>query len=314
MPYRILTFDGGGILGIFSAKILSHLLGAYPNLLANTDLLAGTSTGGIIALALANGMTPDQLVTFYQTKGSAIFDASWLQDIQDIGGLAGAKYDNRQLETIVQSVFGTTKLGDLAKKVLVPSFDLDNSQDPFAGAGAPGFVRTWKPKFFHNFDGPDSDGMEFAGDVALRTSAAPTFFPSYQHYIDGGVVANNPSLAALAQALDSDTGKQALGNIVLLSIGTGGNSQFVDGHDLDWGLAQWAPTLATLMISGVAGVADYQCSRLLGNKYLRVDPQLPSPWKMDDVADIPGMIAAADTAMTPAVVSGITQWLAQQNW
>lgn len=95
MPYRILTFDGGGILGIFSARILHHLLNAYPNLLNNTDLIAGTSTGGIISLGLASGMSPDQLVALYQTNGQAIFDRSWLHNIADLGGLSGAQYDNQ---------------------------------------------------------------------------------------------------------------------------------------------------------------------------------------------------------------------------
>ncbi|HZL37762.1 MAG TPA: patatin-like phospholipase family protein [Tepidisphaeraceae bacterium] len=309
MPYRILTFDGGGILGIYSARLLHHLVNAYPNLLPNTDLLAGTSTGGIICLGLANGMSPDALVSLYQANGNAIFDRSWLHDIGDLGGLSGAHYDNRNLESIVCKTFGQTKLGDLQKKVLVPSFDLDNSQDPWSNPAAPGFVRTWKPKFFHNFPGPDSDGEQLAADVAMRTSAAPTYFPTYQHYIDGGVVANNPSMSALAQALDPGTGNQRLADISLLSIGTGINSQYVAGHNLDWGVAHWASTLASLMISGVAGVADYQCARLLGPRYLRVDPVLPAPWKMDDVGDVAAMIAAADKAMDAASVGAIVEWM-----
>ena len=65
--------------------------------------------------------------------------------------------------------------------------------------------RHWKPKFFHNLErGGSKDGGELVVDVALRTSAAPTYFPSYQGYVDGGVVANNPTMAALAQALDTD--------------------------------------------------------------------------------------------------------------
>ena len=75
--------------------------------------------------------------------------------------------------------------------VLIPSFQLDN-QAPHAGQ------RQWKPKFFHNYPGPDSDGAELVVDVAMRTSAAPIYFPTYQSYIDGGVVANDPSMAALA--------------------------------------------------------------------------------------------------------------------
>jgi hypothetical protein len=177
---------------------------------------------------------------------------------------------------------------------LIPAFDLDNSQDPETDRHAADYVRSWKPKFFHNFPGPDSDGEQLVADVAMRTSAAPTFFPTYQHYIDGGVVANNPSMAALAQALDSGTGNQPLGEIRLLSLGTGLTSTFIDGHDHDWGIAQWAKPLISLMIDGVGGVADYQCAHLLGSRYFRLCPLLPVAWKLDDAVDIPGMIAAAD--------------------
>src|SRR5580704_1173134 len=111
MPYRVLTFDGGGILGVFSARVLCHVQNTYPNLLNNADLYAGTSTGGIIALGLASGLTPDQLVTLYQTKGSAIFDASWTRGLSDLGGLSGAKYDNTNLESIGGATFGQKKLG-----------------------------------------------------------------------------------------------------------------------------------------------------------------------------------------------------------
>jgi patatin-like phospholipase/acyl hydrolase len=310
MSYRILTFDGGGILGIFSARILHHLYLAYPRLFAQVDLIAGTSTGGIIALGLALGMMPDELVSLYQLDGGDIFDRSWIRTISDLGGLSGSTYDNVKLQAILQAKFGDKKLSDLPKKVLIPSFDLDNSQDPWANPADPDFLRTWKPKFFHNYPGPDSDGEQFVTDVAMRTSAAPTYFPSYQHYIDGGVVANNPSMAALAQALDSGTGGQQLADISLLSVGVGATSQFIDGHDHDWGLGQWAAGIVPLMMSGVSGVADYQCRRLLGLRYLRINPELPKEsWKMDDCQDIPAMLAAADAAMSAAEIAPIVAWL-----
>src|SRR5262249_50296279 len=155
------------------------------------DLLAGTSTGGIIALGLAFGLTPAQLVSLYRQNGAVIFDATWLRHLTDLGGLAGALYDNEKLKTILSNAFQNAVLDDLARKVLIPTFDLDSFQDPQIDHTVPGYVRAWKPKFFHNFPGADSDGEERVVDVALRTSAAPIYFPTYQHYIDGGVVANN---------------------------------------------------------------------------------------------------------------------------
>ena len=219
MPYRILSFDGGGIKGIYTARLLDRIAAARPGLLPSVDLFAGTSTGGIIALGLASGLSPGELVDLYDQNGKAIFDASLMREITDLDGLSGADYNNANLERIMAQTFKETLLGDLPKKVLIPAFDLDNYQDPETDHEASDFVRCWKPKFFHNFPEPDSDGEQRVADVALRTSAAPTYFPTAQHYIDGGVVANNPSMAALAQALDSGTGNQPLANIHLLSLG-----------------------------------------------------------------------------------------------
>jgi patatin-like phospholipase/acyl hydrolase len=146
-------------------------------------------------LGLAHGLTPAELHAFYYQKGKRIFDDSWLDDIRDLGGLTGADYDNHHLKEELANIFGDTLLKLLGKKVLIAAFDLDNEATDEA-------QRHWKPKFFHNFEGSDSDGDTKATDVAVYTSAAPTYFPTADRYIDGGVVANNPSMAALAQTQD----------------------------------------------------------------------------------------------------------------
>ncbi len=111
--------------------------------------------------------------------------------------------------------------------------------------------------------------------------------------MDGGVVANNPSMAALAQAIDPDTGGQQLADLRIFSVGTGLTPQFVSGDRLDWGLAQWAPVLANMMIEGMMGVADYECARLLGDKYFRLGPVLPAPVPLDCADKIPSLTAYA---------------------
>lgn len=296
MAYRILTFDGGGVRGVYTAVLLERLSSKVPSLVDKADLLAGTSTGGIITLGLASGRLPSQLVSLYQDNGAKIFDSSWLRELADLHGLSGSEYDNTNLEEIIKGLFGSIRLGQLSKKVLVPTFQLDN-QAPQAG------MRMWKPKFFHNYPGPDSDGNELVVDVALRTSAAPVYFPTYQVYVDGGVVANDPSMAALAQAIDKDTGGQRLEDLVLFSIGTGTNPTYVAGHDLDWGVAQWAKPLVSLMIDGVMGVAEYQCARLLRARYFRLEPQLPKPVAMDDASEIKNLVDYANAVDISAAVA-----------
>lgn len=286
--YKILCFDGGGIRGLLTAVLLERIVDLVPDLIKQTDMLAGTSTGAIIALGLAAGLTPSELVSLYKNKAQEIFADSWFDDIKDQGKLTGADYDNENLKKILMEVFGKTKLRSLKKRVIVPAFDLDNEDRSTPHS------RKWKPKFFHNFPGDDSDGNDLVADVALRTTAAPTYFPAYQGYIDGGVVANNPSMAALAQALDKKTGKQQLSDLKLFSIGTGTSPLFIEGDRLDWGYMQWAFQLPSLMIDGMMGVADYQCARILGDNYFRLAPNLEKFIDLDDVKEIDNLVAFAE--------------------
>jgi len=300
--YRILSVDGGGIRGLYAAVLLDRLTREVPTLVNSVDLVAGTSTGGVIALGLAHGLAPADLVALYRDRAKEIFDDSWLDDLKDLGGLTGADYDNDKLKALLEDVFGKkTRLKQLKKRVLVPTFDLDNeSPDPRK--------RMWKPKFFHNYPGPDSDGAELVVDVALRTSAAPTYFPTYQGYIDGAVVANNPAMAALAQALDAGTGKQALQEVRLFSLSTGVNPAYVAGKELDWGYAQWAKPLIALMVDGMMGVADYQCARLLQHRYFRLAPILPERIGLDDVDKIADLVKYAQDVDIQGAVAWLTRY------
>ncbi|HSM56679.1 MAG TPA: patatin-like phospholipase family protein [Candidatus Sulfomarinibacteraceae bacterium] len=276
-PYRILTIDGGGIRGLLTCVILQRLQEAAPGWLDSVDLLAGTSTGGIIILGLAHGLTPTTLRNLYYEKGPVIFDDSWADDLVDLGKMIGADYDIEPLQEELEAILGDTRLGQLPKRVLVSAFDLDNEHpDPTR--------RHWKPKFFHNFPGIDSDADIPAYKVALYTSAAPTYFPTVDGFIDGGVAANNPSMAALTQTQDRRAEmirRPALEEIVLLSLGTGQPSHFIEGARHDWGYAQWAKPLLNIMLDGASGIADYQCRQILGDRYHRLSPLLPQPIELD---------------------------------
>jgi patatin-like phospholipase/acyl hydrolase len=302
MAYRILCFDGGGTRGLYMAVLFERLCREIPELVDRADLLAGTSAGALIALGLALGRTPEFMATTYRQRARRIFDDSWLDNIKDLGQLVGAQYENTELRRLCEEVGGATRMKELQKRVLVPAFQLDNR--------LPG--RSWKPKFFHNILPPegvhldDSDAEELVVDVALRSSAAPSYFPTYQGYADGGLVANNPSMAAIALALDVRAGNQHLRDVRVLSVGMGTVPKYVDAGAsgrLDWGVAQWAFPLIHILFEGVMGVADYQCRQLLGARYHRLSPLLPRDLALDDVKhldELAGWAMREDIAPTVA--------------
>lgn len=290
--YRILSLDGGGIRGLITAILLARLDAekGLSGWLGRADLIAGTSTGGLIALALARGASLAAIRALYEERGRSIFDDSWLDDVKDLGNILGAQYRTEKLAAELQGLLGAARLRDLRKRVLVTAFDLDN-EDPRPDR------RRWKPKIFHNFPGPDSDGAAPAWKVGLYTSAAPTYFPTVDGYVDGGVFANNPSMCALAQTQDARIGRRpALGNVALLSLGTGSSLLYVKGKKLDWGYAQWAQALLGVMFDGTVGIADYQCRQLLGARYHRLAPRFAAgeAFPLDAIDRIPELVAFAE--------------------
>jgi patatin-like phospholipase/acyl hydrolase len=297
---------------VLTAVLLNRLSDEYPALLQDRPdtitMFAGTSTGGILALGVAAGFTPAQIRDLYVTNRNLIFDSSWARDVFEIGGLSGSKYDNVHLKQVLQQTFGTLKLKDFKSRVLIAAFSLDNeSSDPS--------YRTWNPKFFHNFPGADSDGEALAVDVAMSTSAAPTYFPSYGVYIDGAVIANNPSMAAVAQALDArnqPAERASVDGIKLLSVGTGASLQYIEEKNLDWGDAQWIKPILSVMMDGSVGVADFQSQQLLGNRYYRLEPIFPAgkSFPLDDVSKIADLIAFAQSFD----LTGAVAWLQASVW
>ena len=292
--FRILSFDGGGIKGVCSATLLQRIHDECPQFLDKVDLFAGTSTGGLIALCLANGMPIDSIKDIYVADGTAIFKRNW----RHFCGLTGSKYTNRGLKKVVCKAFGDLHLGDLSRKVLVSSFDLKSDKPP----------RDWKPKFFHNF-GDDRDDPYLVSDVALYTSAAPTYFRAVDGFIDGGVVANNPSMAAVCQALDDRYGEDLeVDDITLLSIGTGSTHENISDDSYDFGMFN-VSKIVSIMLNGTESVPDYQCRVILKDSYFRIDPEDSKNTKMDDVEAIPHLIEIAENFPIQPVVS----WL-KANW
>ena len=305
--YRIVSIDGGGIRGLVTTILLQRIVATrgLENFLDSIDLVAGTSTGGLLALGIAYGLDLAHIRDLYINKGPEIFDDSWLDDLRDLGKLRGADYSIKPLRSELKKLFGNATLGDLGKKVLITAFDLDNEDTNPA-------KRTWKPKLFHNFTGTNTDKAFSVVNVGLYTSAAPTYFPSVDGYIDGGVFATNPSMCALAQTQDKRYKPVPdLNDINLLSLGTGTSLQYITGKSHDWGSVKWIKPIFTLMFDGTAGIADYQCSQFLGERYHRLKPVFPASITvpMDDIRKIPYMIEFAETLD----IDGTIRWL-KKTW
>jgi hypothetical protein len=303
---RVISFDGGGVRGVIPVVVLQRVLRepGLDDLLAKTHLFAGTSTGGLIALGLAGDLSLQTLRDVYEHRAAQVFHESWFDDLRDLGKLIGADYHLENLRGQLHEVFGDRHLRDLDTRVLVTAFDLDN-EDPNPAA------RTWKPKIFHNFPGTDDDGDRLAYQVGTYTSAAPTYFPTADGYIDGGVFATNPAMCALAQTQDprnAPDDRGPLDELVLLSLGTGHSLQHIEGPTHNWGYVQWIRPLIDLMLDGVNGIADYQCRQILRDRYCRFAPTFP-PDKtigMDAVDEIPYMVDFAEHLDLTELVAWLT--------
>lgn len=289
-PFPVLTFDGGGVRGVFSARLLERLTARVPTLVHETMLLAGTSTGGILALGLAHGLSPAALVRLYRDHARRIFDK------RTLGGVWGSKYSSEGLRAVLEETFGAVTLGELQRWVMVPTLDLDAPATDHR-------PRSAKAKFFESLGDPGAKVV----DVALATSAAPTYFPSHAGFVDGGLVANCPASHAAAQALAWGAPREQLR---VLSIGTGQSPSYIEGDALNWGLLRWAPKIPGLAIDGPAGVSDYLCRQLLGDQYHRLDAILPRPVELDAADEVDELIAMADAVDLDPVVA----WLQASGW
>lgn len=185
---RVLAIDGGGLRGAVPASFLAELEERIGDRVAGYfDLIAGTSTGGLIALGLGLGFPARHILQLYEEWGPRIFARRKLRLLPT--GLLSPMYDLDVLRQAVEEAFGRAKLGETRCRLLVPAYD-----------AASGKVRLWRA--YHG-GGPVDDVS--AVDVALSTSAAPVYFgahrtPEGTPFLDGGVYANCPVLVAVIDA------------------------------------------------------------------------------------------------------------------
>ena len=277
LPFRILSIDGGGIKGIFPAAVLASLeqehlqgrsIGDY------FDLIAGTSTGGIIALGLGAGLTASELLKMYLEEGHRVFPSQRRGLLSRVKRLVSAQYDRGRLDELLSQRLEDKTLRDSKYRLLIPSTEGRNGE-------------VWVFKTPHH---PcySLDGDERMSSVAAATSAAPTYFTSFNQrgyaYLDGGIWANNPTMTALVEALSRFTTRRE--DIRILSIGCGQKPfQITEGQARNSGMIHWRRIIEVAMhFQSVTAVN--QAGLLIGRERVtRLDrPSGGEPIGMDDWA------------------------------
>lgn len=258
---QILALDGGGLKGLFAAAVLADWeRDRGISVRDHFDLIVGTSTGGLVAVGLGAGMTPDEIVDFYVQKGRDIFPRSPLSGARK---LWKAKHRSDPLKSALQEILGDRLLGHSKSRLVIPSYSLDEDEVYlFKTPHHPELRRDWR---------------ESMVDVGLATSAAPTYLPAArlrQHrLVDGGVWANNPSLVGVAEAV-SVLGA-SLAQIRVLSVGT---TDPITSHPStlnNAGLARWAKPASRLVLRAQSLGAWHTTEHLVGpDRVTRIDPKV----------------------------------------
>lgn len=295
---KILSIDGGGTRGVIPATILHRIFeekGKHPKDIF--DLMAGTSTGGILCTGYAHGISTRRMLDLYLEKSSEIFYDSGWDDFRDgFGKNLGADYSNKKLKRILREIFKKDTLGDIRTKnmngkgrLMVCSFDLNpENKDPSTNESK---LVNFRPRVYHSDFMRDQD-VELV-DLCLMTSAGPTYFPIYKNHIDGGVSLNNPAMAALAYAINKredgikeyrhpDGNKKGLGknleDVKVLSLGCGtSNQNYIPSAEIrkkdkgDWGNLQWVKYLPDMLTETNMQASDYYVNQLLKkDQYKRI--------------------------------------------
>jgi patatin-like phospholipase/acyl hydrolase len=303
---RILSIDGGGIRGVFPGQIIVSL---EKKLQARTenpdariadyfDIIAGTSTGGILACAYLKPAedgsgrpqyTAEEVVGLYFKKGGDIFKTTRWDRIKNPGGAFDEKYPSEGIEGALEEYFGDVKLSSLLLPTLITSYD----------------IKRRKGHFFRSHRAKKQESYDYlVREVARSTSAAPTYFEVEMAtsltgvkypLIDGGVFVNNPALCAYSEVrehMKNEKNVVTAKDMVMFSVGTGFNREAYDYDKAkDYGAVQWIKPLIDIMMSGVADTVDFQLQQLfdaagVAEQYIRINAEIPSDVNnaMDDAS------------------------------
>ena len=315
-PFYILSIDGGGLRGAFAAHILQRMEEELQlNWRDRFGLMAGTSTGAILAAGLACGQPAATLAEFYRTRGPSVFSPGLLARL-DPWRLFKSRYRSRELKASLDEVFKDVTLGQVPVPLILPAVDIVN-----------GCVHVLKSRYSHEF--VRDPGVRVA-DAVLASCSAPTYLDPHfvaDKYLlaDGGLWANNPSLVA---AIDAHYRLgQPLENMRVLSVGTGTGKAYYPlsrgkwkdrlvGSWQGWGfLTRWGGAQLLDLILNLESEAAHNTLCLLfgttpleSQQVLRVSFESDGPLSMDQPVKTKDWIAKADRQFTH-MESQITRFL-----
>ena len=290
---NILSIDGGGIRGVIPAVVLAEVERRTGRRVADLfDLIAGTSTGGILACALARAgddgrprFEAAELIELYEREGPEIFRHDPLKDVESLGGLVDERYDDAALNDALARYLGDARLSQTLSDVLVTAYEIEQR----------------KAFFFRTTRAREDPAADFRlADAARATSAAPTYFePALVRdvagtrslaLVDGGVFAINPSLCALAEVTKAGQRDELT---IIASLGTGSHTRPLPYEQVRrWGALAWAQPILDVVFDGVADTTDFELAQFLPERaYLRLQIELTRA--SDDLDDAtPANLAA----------------------
>jgi patatin-like phospholipase/acyl hydrolase len=250
---KALAIDGGGIRGLIPALVLAEIEQRTGRPMATmVDVIAGTSTGAIIACALAkpHAMPASRIAEIYEQDGPKIFDASLLRRIVTADGYVNELYSDKGLVSSLQAHLGDARLNQATTPTLITTYDLQSRQELLLRS--------------------DRDDVSLV-DAAHASSAAPTYFEPLRlgdrTLIDGGMGAINPSVYAYAETGGDPT--------LLLSLGTGSQTAPMPYDEVkDWGKLEWAAPIIGVVFDAAADAVDSQLERLMDGNYIRLQTRL----------------------------------------
>jgi patatin-like phospholipase/acyl hydrolase len=308
---KVLCIDGGGIRGLIPALVLAEIERRTGRRIAElVDLVAGTSTGGILGCGLtragADGRplySAEELAGIYVEEGPRIFHRSLLKRVFSVEGWLDERYEDDGLEHALQHYLGGARLSASLCDVLVTAYEI---HDRFAF-----FFRSARARTDPAYDFPLTQ-------VARATAAAPSYFEPAEAtdvaglhtypLIDGGVYAVNPSMCAYADVVrDGRLPELEL----MLSLGTGAHTRAYTYEQARWwGQLEWARPALDMVFDGVADTIEFEAATLLGDRYIRLQsPLVNASDDLDDASernlealrrDAASMIAASEAELDRA--------------